>query len=244
MRPAVSVLLFCGLSIPSWPQTPVRLSMLVDDYSLQANSFIDALLKLSLRFLVPMGVEWVKSADTLKPVQFTRTHTTAADVIRVVVSTHAGYAWRMEDGVVHVFQRDLVKDRRNPLNITIDFDEEPETVTLANNDLFQMVSHVARTPELPGIAYNRFGSAVEPVFSFAARSGPARSILSKIVTAGLSAAMPSMKRVWVATFPENPVYSRTGFLEVVPMLDPKFVSSQPFWILLSYGEPPPEKMEK
>lgn len=244
MRDAVSVLVFCGLSIPSWPQTPVRLSMLVDDYSLQANSFIDALLKLSLRFLVPMGVEWVKSADTLKPVQFTRTHTTAADVIRVVVSTHAGYAWRMEDGVVHVFQRDLVKDRRNPLNITIDFDEEPETVTLANNDLFQMVSHVARTPELPGIAYNRFGSAVEPVFSFAARSGPARSILSKIVTAGLSAAMPSMKRVWVATFPENPVYSRTGFLEVVPMLDPKFVSSQPFWILLSYGEPPPEKMEK
>ena len=244
MRPAVSVLLFCGLSIPSWPQTPVLLRMPVDEYSLQANSFIGALLKISVRFLVPMGVEWVKSADTLKPVQFTRTHTTAADVIRVVVSTHAGYAWRMEDGVVHVFQRDLVKDRRNPLNITIDFDEEPETVTLANNDLFQMVSHVARTPELPGIAYNRFGSAVEPVFSFAARSGPARSILSKIVTAGLSAAMPSMKRVWVATFPENPVYSRTGFLEVVPMLDPKFVSSQPFWILLSYGEPPPEKMEK
>jgi hypothetical protein len=29
----------------------------------------------------------------------------------------------------------------------------------------------------------------------------------------------------------------------VPMLDPKFVSSQPFWILLSYGEPPLEKME-
>ena len=244
MRPAVSVLLFCGLSIPSWPQTPVRLSMPVDEYSLQANSFIGALLKVSVRFLVPMGVEWVKSADTLKPVQFTRTHTTAADVIRVVVSMHAGYEWRMEDGVVHVFQRDLVKDRRNPLNITIDsFDEQPETVTLANNDLLQMVSHVARTPELPGIAYNRFGSAGEPVFSFAARSVPARSILNKIVTAGLSAGMPSMKRVWVATFPENPLYSRTGFLEVVPMLDPKFVSGQPFWILLSYGEPPLEKME-
>jgi len=53
----------------------------------------------------------------------------------VVVSLHAGYEWRMEDGVVHVFQGDLVKDRRNPLNITIDsFDEQPETVTLANND--------------------------------------------------------------------------------------------------------------
>jgi hypothetical protein len=37
--------------------------MPVEEYSLQANSFIDALLKISLRFLVPMGVEWLKSAD-------------------------------------------------------------------------------------------------------------------------------------------------------------------------------------
>ena len=244
MRAVVSILVFCGLSIPTWPQTTVRLRMPVEEYSLQANRFIGALLKISMRFMVPMGVEWVKSADTLKPVQFTRTHTTAADVIRVVVSMHPGYEWRMENGVVHVFQRDLARDSRNPLNITISFDEQPETVELANNDLFQMVSHAARTPELPGIAYSRFGSPGEPVFSFAAQSVPARSILNKVVTAGLSAAMPSMKRVWVVTFPENPVYSRTGFLEVVPMLDPKFVSSQPFWILLSYGEPPLEKMEK
>jgi hypothetical protein len=65
--------------------------MPAEGYSLQANSFFDALLKISVRFLVPMGVEWVKSPDSLKPVQFARTHTTAADVIRAVVSMHAGY---------------------------------------------------------------------------------------------------------------------------------------------------------
>ena len=39
MRAVVSVLVFCGLSIPSWPQTPVRLMtmMPVEEYSLQAN---------------------------------------------------------------------------------------------------------------------------------------------------------------------------------------------------------------
>jgi hypothetical protein len=145
--------------------------MPAEGYSLQANSFFDALLKISVRFLVPMGVEWVKSPDSLKPVQFARTHTTAADVIRAVVSMHAGYerrGWKI--GVVHVFQRDLARDSRNPLDITISFDEQPETVELANNDLFQMVSHVARTPELPEIAYCRFGSQGEPVFSFTAPS--------------------------------------------------------------------------
>lgn len=121
-----------------------------------------------------MGVEWVKSPDTLKPVQFARKHTTAADVIRGR-GFHARWlrTARLEDGVVHVFQRDLARDSRNPLDITISFAEQPETVELANNDPFQMVSHVTRTPELPEIAYCRFGSPGEPVFSSTAPSLPA-----------------------------------------------------------------------
>jgi hypothetical protein len=40
--------------------------------------------------------------------------------------------------------------------------------------------------------------------------------------------------------------SRTGFLKVVPMWNPKFVSDedQPFWILRPWGEPPLENMVK
>src|ERR1035441_4742243 len=45
----------------------------VQSYSLEANTFIDALLKLSARFQFPLGVEWVKSADTLKPFRFSQT---------------------------------------------------------------------------------------------------------------------------------------------------------------------------
>src|ERR1017187_5359902 len=60
----------------------------VQSYSLEANCFIDAVLKLSARFQFPLGVQWVKSADMLKPVRFSQTHTTVADVIQSVVSTH------------------------------------------------------------------------------------------------------------------------------------------------------------
>src|SRR4051812_34195595 len=104
----------------------------VKNYSLEANSFVDALLKVSAQFQFPLGVEWVKTADTLRPVRFSRTNTTVKDIIQAVVSMHAGYEWRTEDGVVHVFQRDLVNDDRNPLNIVIksfdEFDEQGETV--------------------------------------------------------------------------------------------------------------------
>ena len=49
-------------------QVPKSSTDEVQNYSLEANSFIEALLKLSARFQFPLGVEWVKSADTLSKV--------------------------------------------------------------------------------------------------------------------------------------------------------------------------------
>jgi hypothetical protein len=212
----------------------------VRDFSLHATSFPDALLKVAARFQLPLGVEWVRSADTLKAVQIARSNTTAADIIQAVVLMYHGYDWRLEDGVVHVFQRDLVNDTRNPLNITItEFDQQSETVAWANNNLFQRVTHVVRHPELFGIAGEVLGYPGEPVFNFAAQNIPARSILNKMVMAGQSNPVPHMKRIWVATFPEKPVLSRTGYLEAVPMWNPRFVpdDSQPFWVLMAWGDP-------
>ncbi len=246
MNATLPVLLPFGLTIPLPAQVSHRLTEPIEDYSLQATSFIDGMLKISARFQLPFAIEWVKSASTLKPVQFSQTRT-AADVIQSVVTMYPGYDWRMEDGVVHVFQQDLVEDSRNPLNITItEFDQQPETVGWANNNLFQRITHVVRHPELSGISGSVLGGPDEPVFNFAARNVPARSILNKIVTAGLAAGVPHMKRIWVATFPESPVFSRTGYLEAVPMWNPKFVpdDGQPFWVLLAWGESALEKMEK
>jgi hypothetical protein len=236
------------IAISTWAQqspaqTPKPATDDVENYSLEANSFIDALLKISAQFQFPMGVEWVKSADTLKPVRFSRPRTTMKEIIQAVVSTPAGYDWRMEDGVVHVFQRGLMEDPRNPLNVVIkSFDEKPETVGWANNDLSQMVDEVVRHPELSGIGGSILGYPGEPVFRFAAENVPARFILNEIVMAGLLTAGPSMQRIWIATFPEPPTFTRIGSLEVVPT----FASdqNQPFWNLLSWGAAPLANMVK
>ena len=226
-------------------QTPNPATDEVQNYSLEANSLIDALLKISAKFQFPLGVEWVKTENTLKPFQFSWTHATLADVMQAVVSMQAGYGWRIEDSVIHVFKRNLVNDNRNLLNIKIEsFDEQPETISWANNDLYQMVLEVVRHPEQHGIGGSVLGYPGEPVFRFAAKNVPARSILDKIVTAGLNGPERRMMRIWVVTFPDKPVLSRTGFLEVAPIVDPKFVSGdgQPFWILLPWGDPPLERM--
>jgi hypothetical protein len=112
---------------------------------------------MSAEFRFPLGIEWVKMEHTLKPVRFSWSRTTVADVIQAVVSMHTGYDWRTEDDVVHVFQRELMNDKRNPLNITIkEFDQQPETVAWASNDLYQMVSHVVRHP-FPNVSAQHTG---------------------------------------------------------------------------------------
>jgi len=193
-----------------------------------------------------MGIEWIKSADTLKPFQLFRNHTSAADVIHAVVSAYAGYDWRIEDGVAHVFQRNLVNDGRNPLNITLKSFGGTETVKLADASLFQEVWRVTRMPDSFGIPISILDNPHPPVFNFAVRNVPARHILNKIVTAGLSPPTPGMSRLWVMTMPETPTFSRTGFLEVVPMKIPAGAPPdyQPFWVLLPWGDPPSENMQK
>ena len=206
----------------------------VQSYSLEANCFIDALLKLSARFQFPLGVEWVKSADTLKPVRFSETYTTVADVIQSVVSRHAGYDWRTEDGVVHVFQRDLVKDSRNPLNITVkEFGWNHKMIlSEANSLLAQLVGQVVNPlPIGRGIGGSFPRDVGEPTFDLNIRDGSARSILNRIVTV-------SKVNIWVATFPSVADPNPSGFLQPTGAQN----NNGPFWTMLRWGDPPLENM--
>jgi hypothetical protein len=246
---SVCVLLFTA---SAWAQAPVTISAAVSDsvqdYALDAHGLVEALLKVSAQFRLPLGVEWTKNAAALKTIRFSRDRATIAEIIDAVVSACPGYEWRNEDGIIHVFGRDVVKDSRNPLNITIpSFDPAPESVGFANNNLYRLVSHAVRHPEwASGIVGSLFGYPGEPVFPLAAQNVSVRAILDEIVTAGLATAVPRMQRNWIVTFPAQPMLSGTGFLEVAPVLkiNAVDVEDQPFWILLPWSASPPEIMSE
>jgi hypothetical protein len=99
------------------------------------------------------------------------------------------------------------------------------------------------------IPWSPCGYPGEPVFPYAAQNIPARNILNQMITSGLRMLPqppPRMNRIWIATFPEHQVLGGNGYFEAVPILNPTFVAkeSQPIWILLPWGDPPPEKMIK
>jgi hypothetical protein len=211
----------------------------VQNYSLDADSFIDALLKISARFQFPLGVEWVKSADTLKPVQISRNHTTAADMIQAVVSINAQYGWRQENGVIHVFDTALLDDTRNPLNINLKSfgfsDCRPMIAREAEVYLNMRLRDVVAPKIGVGWGASIGSSPDEPKLQLPCNDVSVRYVLNKIIAA-------TKQHIWVAAFPEKITFTPTGFLEEVPMYLPG--SDQPFWILLRWGDPPPEKMVK
>lgn len=229
----------CALAQRPPAPIPISITERVPTYSLEANTFIEALLQVSNRFRFPMGVEWIKSVETAKPIQLSWTDATVTEIIQKVVSTQSGYDWKMEDGVIHVFQRSIMQDSRNPLNVTIEsFDKDPETVGWANNDLWVMVSKIVRHPEWTGRGGSVIGYPGEPKYSFAANNVPARSILNQIVKAGLPMATVPMNRIWVATYPDPPKLNRLGFLEPFPSYQS---GNEPaFWVVMGWGHLPPK----
>ncbi|MGB7762685.1 MAG: hypothetical protein WBL61_22820 [Bryobacteraceae bacterium] len=211
----------------------------VQDYSLEAPTFLEALLKASADFQFPLGVEWVKSADTLKPVQLSRSSVTAEEVIQAVVSMHAGYEWRLEDGVVHVFNTALMGAARNPLNAKLQFfgftDCNPMIARMAEVYLEYNVRAVV-APKIGGGFGFSIGSGLgEPKIQFRCTDLSARYVLNKIVAL-------SIQHVWIATFPAKTVLTPTGFLEEVPILGANWDRDEPFWVLRRWGDPPPEKL--
>jgi hypothetical protein len=236
-KAAFSLLLFAPIAASAWAQPIDRLHDPVDNYSLQANSFIDALLWVSARFQLPMGVEWVKTADTLEPAELSRAHTNAAEVIQALVSAHTGYEWAMEDGVVHVFQNALTGDVHNPLNTKLEYglsaDCRPMIAVSIEIHLEQHLRSIVEPKPQGGWGASIGSSPDEPRLYVPCRNASVRDFLDTLAAA-------SWRPIWIATFPEKRTLTPTGFLEEEPMKPPG--SEQPFWIFLRWDEAPPQRM--
>ena len=237
-RVAANVLLACGLAAPIQAEDRIHPNGNAPANSLQATSFIDALIKIATRFQLPLAVEWVQSGDTLQPIRLDQLESASA-ILDAVLSTHNGYSWQLENGVLHVFERSLVSDTRNPLNVVVDtFSGDPVTVPYADNFLFEAVREVVRPTGLPGVAGNLKTSANELNFHIQSHNDPVREILNKII-------MASKMKVWIATFPEKQSLTPKGFFEATPVFDQKYVRapSQPFWIFLRWSDRPWKRLE-
>lgn len=184
-----------------------------------------------------------KSPEALKPIRLPRSNTTASEVLDSVVKAYGGYAWQMDNDIVHVFHGAMVNDPRNPLNVRIDTVPDGRwTVNGADNFMFQSIGQAVRSIG-PRVVLapspqreNKRGD--EPQFRVAGENDSVREMLNRIITA-------SKMKIWIATYPNNLPLTVKGFWEVTPVYDPRYVKpeDQPFWVFLRWGDAPWKRLE-
>ena len=210
----------------------------VERYAVSEDSFVQALAKVSAEFELPMGIEWVRTAETLGPADLSLKDVTVHQIISSIIQTQAGYDFEISDGFVHVFRKDLKDDTRNFLNLKIGkFQAQEEYAASIGRRLRDRVRRKIQPPEPPppgggGIGGSLMIGGGDRKISFQYEDVMVREILFRFVAS-------TDLRIWIATFSDRPPTTKYGFRSVIAT-DGRAVSDaeQPVWQLLLWGSDP------
>jgi hypothetical protein len=108
----------------------------VSYYSVEAQSTLAALIKVAGDFRLPMGIEWIKPAESGQHIVRSWQGTTAREILRELAAAKPGYEVTVSGAVVHVEPPELRSDLRNILNAPIgDFVGENQYIAFASESL-------------------------------------------------------------------------------------------------------------
>lgn len=211
----------------------------VSNYAVAEDSFVQALTKVASEFKLPMGIEWVRDAETVGKVDLSLSRTTVRGVIEALVATRKGYHWRAENGVVHIFRADISGDQRNFLNLRVDnFEVRDRFVGMASQDLRALIKRTVSPPRIltEGGEGRSYGAGVgERRVSLRLEKVTVRNILDYFL------ALAGFK-VWIVTFSDTSNWTPTGFYRTMSLWNPTRVpdEEQPIWDLSTWGARPPQ----
>jgi len=216
-----------------------RLQTKVQNYNLSEPTFLEALLKAAADFKLPMGVELVKSPSVLRPVKRSWRQATAMEILTALVRGEKGYRLRVDDGIVHVFQKEIVSQRSNFLNIRIRrFDAQSTTGQAAGTRLWMLVNARFQPPKPPtpgphGTMSSGLGNLGDRTFSLDLRDTTVRGVMDAL-------AVSSEYKIWVVAFALGKSLMPSGFQRTVSPTKPGPTSDagQPGWESLKWGEKP------
>jgi hypothetical protein len=216
----------------SVPKT--ELSTRVPTFHLSATSLADAVAKASVRFHVPIGLEWMKDAETLRPINRTWNDKSVLEIMSSIVASYPGYALKENNGIVNVFRQDLLKDSRNFLNLklpdAVKIQEQVEGV--ANQQLRSVVQNVVSPKNLPpGGEASSYATGIE-------ERQITLDLGGKTVRASLNAlVLASEHKMWLVTFPDSNLTPR-GFFRTATTWHPEpfQTTDQPMWDFLTWSQ--------
>lgn len=219
------------------PELEKILQLKVTEFSASGETFLQALLKVAAEFEIPMGIEWVRAPEASRKVHLSWRDASVYEVVESVVKSWPGYDFEISDGVVHVFPRGLLADKRSFLNLGIAaFEVEDDYVMFASRRLRNRVRRIVSPPPPPRPGAGYAGSMAtgwgDRRVSFKLKKVTVRDVLDKLI---LSADL----KVWIVTYTEKPGLTQGGFRNVLAVDGTAIAEQeQPVWGLYLWGYDP------
>jgi hypothetical protein len=207
-----------------------KLNRTVQNYTLNANNFLDALTHVAADFRLRMGIEWVATSEAKTEFSHFWESVTVEEIIKQIITTQPNYEVQIWNGVLHILPPKLIPDRQNFLMLRItrfQVHQEPfEMVSeqlhnYANDVVYKVQGHagsIASMPDEPKLDLDLTDTSVEEV-------------LDKIV-------LMSTRKIWIVVYSDNPATIETGIRRSLSLWSDSPIpdGQQPVWNLFRWGD--------
>src|SRR5260370_19533803 len=148
-----------------------KLDSRITDHTLEADGFVRAIIGLASKFDLHIGVEWVRSPETLKKVSLSWKNAAVRQMLDAVVKSQPGYQLEINDGVAHIFPTSINSNGQDFLNLKIErFEVRNQVVEIESHKLHDLVRLKVSPPHSSsqrpaGIGYSQGANVGHPEFS-------------------------------------------------------------------------------
>jgi hypothetical protein len=205
------------------------LSKHVTSYSLGPSTLVEALVRVSNDFQIPMGIAWVDSPAASTKTPFAWKNVTAQEIIETIVRTQPGYQVQLKKGVVQVSPSyDLIPNNQNFLKLKLEsFEAHDDFVEIASFKLHMLVA-----PRKYGQL--SIGATGDSKVDVELKNPTVEEALDALVVA-------SNRKIWVVTFVAGAGITPRGMRRTISLWSPKPQpdEEQPGWDLFRWGDPMP-----
>jgi hypothetical protein len=204
----------------------------VTSYSLGPSNLIEALIRVSNDFKIPMGIVWVDSPSTRARIPFAWKNVTVRQILDTILNTQQGYEALVKSGVVLVSpSHDLIPDIQNFLKLKLQYFE-------VHGDFVEVASFKLHMQICPR-KYGQVSMAAtgDSKVDLQLKNPTVEDTLNALVVA-------SNRKIWIVTFEDGTALTSKGMRRTASLWNakPQPDEEQPGWDLIRWGDPLPAQI--
>jgi hypothetical protein len=176
-------------------------------YELGSINFVEALVRVSCDFQIPLGIAWINAPKEKEKVPFAWKQATVQEIIQSIVGSDPNYQVQFKNGVIRVFPAGTIPDAQNFLQLKIkQFDVVDSNIDLALLKVRALINPAKQ------VGFSVGGEPNEPKITLRLKDSTIADILDAMVLA-------SPRRIWIVVFSSDTNPTAAGFRRTAVLWD-------------------------